>query len=119
MLYYDHKNIKYAKELRKNATPWENKLWYQFLKGLKDKGYKFVRQKSIGPYIADFYCHQYKLVIELDGGGHYTDSQITYDNKRTAYFNSLNINEIRIINTDIDKKFAEVCTLIYNKLTNS
>ena len=45
MIDYEKANVKFAKQLRKNATPWENKLWYEYLKGLKKQGFKFVRQK--------------------------------------------------------------------------
>ena len=66
---YDQNNVPRARELRKNMTPWERKLWYQFL---KDYPVKFLRQKCIDHFIVDFYCFQAKMVIELDGGGHYT-----------------------------------------------
>ena len=66
---YDQNNVPSARELRKNMTPWERKLWYQFL---KDYPVKFLRQKCIDHFIVDFYCFQAKMVIELDGGGHYT-----------------------------------------------
>ena len=66
---YAQNNVPRARELRKNMTPWERKLWYQFL---KDYPVKFLRQKCIDHFIVDFYCFQAKMVIELDGGGHYT-----------------------------------------------
>lgn len=59
---------KYAKELRKNMTTEEKIVWYQILKGRVPK---FHRQKIIGKYIADFYCPQLKLIIEIDGVQHY------------------------------------------------
>ena len=109
LIYYNKSNIKLARNLRKNATPWENKLWYQFLRNYK---YKFVRQKTIGNYIADFYCSKARIIIELDGSQHYLDRQMNYDKERTDYFNSLDIKVIRIINSDIDFKFNEVCNYI-------
>lgn len=81
MRKYDCSNIPRAKELRKNMTPWERKLWYLFLKTYP---IRFQRQKAIGNYIADFYCAEARLVVELDGGGHYTDEQSTKDDIRTA-----------------------------------
>ena len=66
---YNKENIPLAKTLRKNMTPWERKLWYDFLRYYP---VRFQRQKAIGNYIADFYCAKARLVIELDGGGHYT-----------------------------------------------
>ena len=73
MKEYNKSNIPLAKTLRKNMTPWENKLWYQFLRSYP---VKFYRQRAVGEYIVDFYCARAKLIIELDGGGHYTDEQM-------------------------------------------
>ena len=61
----------FAKELRKNMTPEERRLWYEFL---KDHPAKFCRQKVLGQYIADFYCAKANLVVELDGSQHYEDN---------------------------------------------
>ena len=55
-----------ARMLRKNMTKEENHLWYDFL---RDYPIRFVRQKVLGKYIADFYCAKAKIVIELDGSG--------------------------------------------------
>ena len=51
--------------------------------------YKFRRQFSIGTYVADFYCSELKLVVEIDGGQHFENEAIEYDNARTKYFNDL------------------------------
>ena len=69
---YNKDNIPLARVLRKNMTPWERRLWYDFLRNYP---VRFQRQKAIGNYIADFYCAKARLVIELDGGGHYTAEQ--------------------------------------------
>ena len=106
---HDIKNEKYARELRKNMTPWERKLWYCFL---KDYPIRFQRQKCIDHYIADFYCFQAKLVIELDGGGHYDPLAEKYDNIRTSIIEKCGLQVIRFCNTDIDKNFYGVCTVI-------
>ena len=73
-------NEKYAQSLRKEMTPWERKLWYLFL---KDYPIRFQRQKCIDNFIVDFYCYKAKIVIELDGGGHYEPEAEQYDQKRT------------------------------------
>ena len=65
---YRKSNIPLAKDLRKEMTKYEKHLWYDFL---RDYPVRFQRQKAIGRYIADFYCAKAKLVIELDGSGHY------------------------------------------------
>ena len=59
-------------------TKEEKHLWYDFLRFYP---IRFSRQKVLGQYIADFYCAKAKLVIELDGGGHYTEKQIKQDEK--------------------------------------
>ena len=113
---YNRQNIPLAKELRKNMTPWERKLWYEFLRGYP---IRFQRQKSIGNYIVDFYCAKARLVIELDGGGHYSSLQQQKDNVRTKELESMNLKVIRICNKDIDKNFAGVCEYINSVLEKS
>ena len=109
MIEYNKNNIPLAKNLRKNMTPWENKLWYQFLRGYKPR---FQRQKAIGNYIVDFYCAKARIAIELDGAGHYTHRQQQADKERTQYLESKNLKVIRFTNTDIDKNFSGVCRFI-------
>ena len=108
-MHYDHKNVKYARELRKNMTPWERKLWHCFLKTYP---VRFQRQKCIDQYIVDFYCSKAKLAIELDGGGHYDPEAEQRDKVRTEIIQKQGIHVIRFCNLDIDKKFYEVCTVI-------
>ena len=109
MKEYKKTNIPLAKELRKNMTPWERKLWYTFL---KDYPLRFQRQKAIGNYIVDFYCAKAKLVIELDGGGHYTDEQELKDKLRTNDLEAMDLKVVRISNLDIDRNFRGVCEYI-------
>lgn len=109
MKEYNKANIPLAKVLRKNMTPWERKLWYEFL---RDYPLRFQRQKAIGNYIADFYCAKARLVVELDGGGHYTVEQIKKDSMRTKELESMNLKVLRISNLDIDRNFSGVCEYI-------
>ena len=95
-----------AKELRKSMTPEEKKLWYDFLRSYP---IRFYRQKVIGRYIADFYCAKAKLVIELDGSGHYTEDGKAHDRERTDFLNEYGITVIRILNSEIHKNFRGVC----------
>ncbi|MGC1348280.1 MAG: endonuclease domain-containing protein [Xanthobacteraceae bacterium] len=62
-----------ARRLRRDATRAEQKLW-QYLRSRSLAGFKFVRQKPIGPYIVDFVCREQRLVIEVDGGQHAENS---------------------------------------------
>ncbi len=98
-----------ARTLRKNMTAQERKLWYEFL---RDYPIKFLRQKSVGNYILDFYCAKAKLAIELDGSQHYEDKGVEYDNERTANLNLFGIDVVRIPNNEITENFAGVCDYI-------
>ena len=109
MKSYNKANIPLAKALRKNMTHWERKLWYDFLRSYP---IRFQRQKALGNYIADFYCAKARLVIELDGGGHYTAEQEEKDKIRTKELECMNLTVIRICNLDIDRNFCGVCEYI-------
>ena len=113
---YNKKNIPLAKALRKNMTPWERKLWYDFLRNYP---VRFQRQKALGNYIADFYCAKARLVIELDGGGHYTKEQARKDEQRTNDLNSMNLMVVRICNLDIDRNFCGVCEYVDRLVQNA
>lgn len=80
-LPYQGKLIPRAQELRKKATKQENHLWYDFL---RDYPIRFQRQKTIDSFIADFYCHTARLIIELDGSQHYEEQGVERDKERTA-----------------------------------
>jgi len=114
-LDYNKQLIPRAKELRHKATRQENHLWYDYLSTYP---IRFQRQKAIGNYIVDFYCHKAGLVIEIDGSQHYTDEGIAYDNKRTAFLNSVGLRVIRFRNHDVDKSFEGVCLEIDKAITD-
>ena len=102
-----------SKNLRKQQTPWERHLWYDFLRNYP---IQFNRQKIIGNYIVDFYCRLANLIIELDGGGHFTPQQQKYDQIRSQYLQSLNLKVLRFSNLDIYNNFYGVCTAIDNEV---
>ena len=99
-----------ARQLRKNMTKEEEKLWNLFLRRFKPR---FHRQYVIGNYITDFYCHEAKLVVELDGGHHYTPEDMEYDQKRTEYLEKEGLKVIRFSNLDILRQFSNVCDEIF------
>ena len=101
----------FANKLRKNMTPEENHLWYDYLKKYQ---IRFLRQKVIDNYIADFYCSKAKLVIELDGSQHYTEEGLLKDRIRTEIISERNIMVVRILNRDVKKNFPGVCAYIDN-----
>ena len=108
-LEYNKNNISLAKELRRNATPEENHLWYDFL---STYSVRFQRQKSIDNFIADFYCDKAKLIIEIDGSQHYTKEGKKRDEFRTEILEGYNLKVIRFTNRDIKKNFRGVCAYI-------
>ena len=94
-----------AHTLRKNMTPQENKLWFQFFRNYPVKVY---RQRIIGHYIVDFYCASAKVVIELDGSQHYSDEGLKSDQNRTIYLERCGLKVLRFTNTQIDHDFDAV-----------
>ena len=108
-LDYNKKNITLAKNLRKSATTQEKKLWYDFLSKYEPR---FQRQKAIDHFIADFYCHKAKLVIEIDGSQHNTEKGMQTDAFRTEILEGYDLKVIRFTNQQIDKCFRDVCEYI-------
>jgi len=102
----DNSKLKNAKALRKNMTPQERHLWYDFLRYYPVKIFK---QRIIGSYIVDFYCASARLVIEIDGSQHYETQGQRHDEKRTAFLESLSLTVVRYSNADINVRFRNVC----------
>ena len=100
-----------ARNLRKNMTGEEKKLWYDFL---REYPVRFYRQKVLGKYIADFYSSKAKIVIELDGSQHYEEAGIISDRIRTEFIEEYNVQVIRIPNNEIKNNFDGVCLYIDN-----
>jgi very-short-patch-repair endonuclease len=95
-----------ARALRRDPTPAERKLWFDFLRDLPEK---FTRQKPLGAYIADFYCARHRLVIEIDGDSHYTDAGKRYDDRRSTALAGSGVRVLRFTNTDVIQNFEGVC----------
>lgn len=108
-LDYNDKNITLAKNLRKNATPQGNHLWYGFLSKYR---VKFQRQKAIDNFIADFYYHKAKLIIEIDGAQHYTEQNKQKDRFRTEVLEGYDLKVIHFTNRQINTNFRGVCEYI-------
>ena len=110
MRYYRNLNhLTNAKNLRKNMTPQERHLWYDFLRYCKPR---FRRQELIGNYIVDFLCYEAQLAIEVDGSQHYEPVVQQEDQTRSIYLNSLGIQVLRFSNSDVNTKFDSVCQAI-------
>lgn len=84
-------------------------MWYDFLSKYK---IRFQRQKAIGNFIADFYCHKAKLIIEIDGSQHYTEKGMQKDEYRTEILEGYNLKVVRFTNRQIDTNFYAVCEYI-------
>ncbi len=100
-----------ARTLRKNMTKEERHLWYDFLKSYP---VRFLRQKVIDNYIADFYCRSARLIIELDGSQHYEEKGLLKDKIRTERIEKRNLTVIRIPNNEVNRNFEGVCRYINN-----
>lgn len=101
MHYYRPGLKRNARLLRKNMTDAELKLWSKIRKK-QILNLQFYRQKPLGKYIVDFYCHIKRLVIEIDGGQHYEIKNIKEDGERDSYLkNKLKLKVFRFTNLDI------------------
>ena len=101
--------VPFAKQLRKEMTKEERRLWYDFLRTYP---VRFSRQKVLGKYIADFYSAEAKLVIELDGSQHYEDDNLEKDAERTAFLEGYGLTIIRIPNNEVSRNFRGACEYI-------
>src|SRR5258705_2836650 len=110
-----HRN---ANKLRRRQTEAEQKLW-SLLRNRQLKGKKFRRQHAITGYVADFYCHEAKLAIELDGNYHTTVEAGEYDASRTALLNECGITVLRFWNQEVINDPAKALQKISDHLINS
>ena len=95
-----------ASKLRENMTETEKILW-EYLK-TKSSATKFRRQHPIGGYVLDFYCHNLRLSIEIDGRYHLEKEQKEKDKERTNYLSNVGIKEIRFSNEEVTNKFQQI-----------
>lgn len=104
-----------ARFLKKVLTPAEETLWQQ-LRGRKFKGHKFRRQHPLKSFIADFYCHTSRLIIEVDGGYHQTPEVKEYDQLRTKELEGLGLKVIRFSNEQVLNEMESVLIEISKNL---
>lgn len=115
-LYNSDNSEHKRKQLRRNSTEAEKKLW-QYLRNKQFEGLKFYRQYGIGNYIVDFYSPSLKLVIELDGSQHFTPDAQEYDKIREYFMKSLGIKTIRFNNNDVMKNIEGILESIRKETT--
>ena len=101
------KLYQYGRELRQSATKAEKILW-EYLRNRNLDGLKFRRQHPIGKFIADFYCHEMKLVVELDGAVHDGKMNVQYDDSRTLELKGSGIKVIRFRNSEVENNISFV-----------
>jgi very-short-patch-repair endonuclease len=111
------KTFENARFLKKVLTESEMILWEQ-LRDRRLKGYKFRRQHPIASYIVDFYCHECKLVIEVDGEIHQHHDNAEYDKGRTCELESLGLSIIRFTNKEVQENRSQVLNKISERLTS-
>jgi very-short-patch-repair endonuclease len=100
-----------AESLRETETYPEKKLW-EALKNKKLDGLKFRRQHPINRFVVDFYCHKYKLVIELDGSVHENEEVKARDIERENELKTYGLNILRFTNTEVISNFVGVLSKI-------
>ena len=110
---YSRKLTPNSQELRKNMTPEEKHLWYDFLKLLP---ITVNRQKVFGRYIVDFYIHSAQIAIEIDGIQHHSSENQKKDEERDAYLSELGITVLRYDNETVRNNFVFVCEDILERL---
>ena len=110
---YDPRLKERARELRKNMTAAEKKLWLEYFRG---HDLRFQRQKPIAHFIVDFYCSSAGLIIEIDGDGHYTEFGKGYDEERTSVLAKYGLRVIRFTNDDVMNRFDGVIKEIEKRL---
>jgi len=104
-----------AQFLRRNETKAEKLLWEK-LRNNQLEGLKFRRQHPVNIYIADFYCHKFKLIIELDGDYHNQEEQKQKDEVRTEVLRLNDLKIIRFKNEEVEQDINQVLTTIKNKI---
>ncbi len=110
-----HRLTLIARTLRKRMTPAEKLLWAR-VRNRRLDGWKFLRQHPIGSYIVDFYCHEARLVVELEGEIHKAPAQREYDNLRFEEMRLLGVRILRVQNEDVMHKMEDVLRMILQEV---
>jgi very-short-patch-repair endonuclease len=103
---YNRGLVARAREMRHDMTPAELHLWLHFL---KDHQPRVRRQRPFGRFIVDFYCSEYKVVIEIDGANHFTEQGLAHDAERSAFLEAAGLRIVRFKNNDVLRNLEAVC----------
>jgi very-short-patch-repair endonuclease len=115
LLPFNKKLKTLARQLRKNMTEAEGFLW-QRIRRKQLKGRQFYRQKNIGNYIVDFYCPSAQVIVELDGGQHYTQEGIRRDQAKDKHLDGLGFTILRFSDREVFKNIEGVLERIFEHL---
>jgi very-short-patch-repair endonuclease len=118
IIKYDSGLKSFSRSLRKNMTEAEKRLWSR-LRGKQIFDLQFYRQRPIGNFIVDFYCPDVKLVVEVDGSQHYSDSGLSHDFKRDKFLTSQGLTILRFTNLDVLKNITGVMQTIVENCEKS
>src|SRR3546814_18318944 len=99
-LPFDDEAKTFIRNLRRNATDAEHLVW-SYVRSRRLHGQKFRRQQAMGPYVLDFYCHDLKLAIELDGGQHNEAEQVARDLRRDGFMAARGVQTLRNWNAEV------------------
>ena len=110
-----HEQLGHARDMRNAATPAERKLWSR-LRASSLEGHKFSRQIAVGPFICDLVCRRSKLIVEVDGGQHATDSGCENDLRRTRYLKDQGYTVLRFWNVQVLQDVDSALIMILAKL---
>ena len=108
----DKSTVRLERRLRRDTTHAERKLWFA-LRDRRLRGFKFVRQEAIGPYVVDFICREKQLVIEVDGGQHAGSLR---DRVRDRALSTAGYEVLRFWNSDVPSNADGVLQVIVAKL---
>ena len=111
MAYQSETSLTRARALRRDDTEAERRLWEE-LRSRRLNGFKFLRQLPIGPYFADFACRERRVVVEVDGATHGTESEVRHDEKRTRFLEERGWLVLRVWNIDVFTGRNAVCDAI-------
>jgi very-short-patch-repair endonuclease len=115
MLPFNKQLKRFTRDLRNNMTDAEQHVWSK-IRRKQLKGHQFYRQKNIGNYIVDFYCPAAKLIIEIDGGQHYSEEGIQADRVRDAYLAKLEFTVFRFSDREVFENIDGILEKIYEHL---
>ena len=107
--------VTFARKLRREQTLPERRFWALTL-AWRDAGLHWRRQAPVGPYVVDFVCKRAKLVVEIDGETHFSDSGLVYDAQRTAYLAERGYRVLRFTNDDVMQRGEGVFVVLTEAL---